>query len=246
MISRRCELDALEALLAERLKESAELVGSMARAIPTMEGEDAEVRDLAVEVQVLSKELQEVVEAQERVGEARDLLAARYESLKDRYETVREQLEVGGGDRGMAQILPDMQRRFPAQVEFVTELGAQVAPLDATRLASLQIRVKLRGQAELGHQFAGHPSAIAAQLVADRQDLLERLRTQYRNLLRDLALLEGERRQYLNQARKVAAYASGQLFGFAMRSLPPMSIQTLAVVPTGLQWLFRIEHWREV
>ena len=130
------------------------------------------------------------------------------------------------------------------KLHFATHgLMRQVAPLDETRLAAHQVRLKIRSQPEVESRFSDHPSEAVLALVSARRDILEQLRTQYGDLTRALAALDGEKRQYLNKADEVRAYASEQLFGFGMRSAPPISVVTLTDVPNGLRWFFRGEHW---
>jgi potassium efflux system protein len=76
--------------------------------------------------------------------------------------------------------------------------------------------------------------------------VLEALQTQYRNLSRALATLEADKRQYLHKAEEVRAYASKQLFGFEMRSAPPISLDAFTAIPDGLSWFFQPAHWLEL
>jgi potassium efflux system protein len=72
------------------------------------------------------------------------------------------------------------------------------------------------------------------------------LRKQYGNLIRALALLESDKRQYLDKAEEVRAYAWERLLGFGMRSASPISVETVADIPGGLRWFFRGDHWVEL
>jgi small-conductance mechanosensitive channel len=156
-------LTSLEAVLQQRLTSEAKRVGSLAEAIPEdiPEGDEAAMA-LAAEVKALAKEFEDVVRNLNKVKTAQDDVASRLERLTDRYESVREQLEVGGGGRGMARELLDIQRRFPDQLAYTEELTIQLAPLSETHLASLKSREKLRNQTKVEGQFSDHPAAAVA------------------------------------------------------------------------------------
>ncbi len=76
--------------------------------------------------------------------------------------------------------------------------------------------------------------------------MLEKLHTQYGNLIRALAAFEVDKRLYLDKADEVRDYIAEQLFGFGMKSCPPISGKTFADLPSGLGWVLRAEHWREL
>ncbi len=221
------------------------MAASMIEELPeaVAKGDEAAVA-LAAEAQALAWEFQEVVERQSDVDAARLALAVREERLTSRFLSVREELEVSrGGGQGMAQVLLDVERRYPDHVEFVNGLLAGVESLDAARFLALQVRIKQRSQSELEQQFAGHPSDVVAQLVMTRADLLERLRDEYAKLTRDLAALESDRRRFLDQAQALYAFAEQQLVGFGMRSFAPLRLEQLSELPAGLGWFFAREHW---
>ncbi len=252
LLKRRVMIDetalaAHERLLQQRLTSEATHVGSLTETIPEdmPEGDEAAMA-LAAEVKALAKEFENVVQNLKNLKTAKDDIVSKLEDLNEQYEVVREELEAGGGGRGMTQLILDMRRRFPDDLAYVDGLMTQVAPLEETRLAAFQIRAKLRRQAEVEKQFSNHPAETVATLVTTRQNVLEQLRTQYGNLTRSLAVLEGDKRRYLDKAKEVRAFVSEQLIGFGLRSAPPLSAQTFSGVPDGIQWLFKADHWMEL
>jgi potassium efflux system protein len=243
----RATLDMLQELWDQRLASEAERVGLLADSMPDgIPKDDYKARALAAEVQALAQAFRTVVEQLQKVQTAQDELAARLERLNDRYEGVQEELQVSVGGSGMAQILLDMQRRFPNQRAYAENLMARLVPLDETRLAALQARRELRDQPDIESRFADHPAPAVAQLVNTRRDVLEQLGVQYGNLTRALAALEGDKQKYLATAEQVRAYAAEQLFGFGMRSAPLVGLRTLTDIPLSLGWFLRGEHWREL
>ena len=240
-------LSVLGAGLRERVERDAEFGVSLAeRILDAIPENDEAARGLGAEVYALARELRGLVEIPGRVQEVRVELTSRNERLNSRFQGVREELEVTGGGRGMAQVLLDMQRRYPAQVEFATVLTQRLPTLDEIRLAALQVRSKLRNQPDVESRFADHPSDVVTKLVADRRDLLERLRGEYGKLTRDLAALESDRLSFLDKAKEVQKFASQQLVGFGMRSAPPISVENLSALPEGIGWFFRGDHWVEL
>ncbi|MCM2369444.1 hypothetical protein [Aporhodopirellula aestuarii] len=76
------------------------------------------------------------------------------------------------------------------------------------------------------------------------KDILEKLKTQYANLNRDLASLEADRQQYLSKVKKIRASVNEQLLW--MRSSPPISSRTFTEIPGALKWAFSGKHWGEL
>ena len=87
--------------------------------------------------------------------------------------------------------------------------------------------VSVRSQADVEQAFADRQNAAIKRLVSTRMEVLEKLSTEYRNLIRDLAALEANRRQYLEKSEDVNRQLGERLFW--MRSAAPVSdVQTRA------------------
>ncbi len=242
----RAALSALESLAEDRLASEARRVGALAGATFDVPEGDEAAEALVAEVQALGKEFEDVVLNLKKAKSVRDELASRLARINEQYESAQEQIALGGAGRGMAQTLLDMQRRYREHVAAAGALATQVVPLDETRIALLSVRVKRRAQSQVENQFADHSSDAVRTLVATRGDVLEQLRTQYGELARAVAAFQGEKKQYLNKTEEIQAYASEQLFGFGMRSAPPISVSTVTDVPAGLRWFFQGKHWLEL
>ena len=238
-------LDSLESVLHQRLTSEAERVSSLTEALPQETPEDDEAAQaLAAEVRALGEEFESVVETLKRVKPAQDDMAARLNGLTNEFDSICEQLELGGSGRAMVKVLFDLRSRAlnaPADVRMF-----QLPDLDETRLASLRIRDKLRLQPEVEKEFARYSSDAIVRLVATRQEVLEKLRTQYADLIRSLAVLNGDKRRYLDKAEEVSEYVSEQFFGFGMRSCSTINLKTLTDLPSGLWWALGGDHWKEV
>ncbi len=240
-------LGMFQTVSAERLLSEAERVGSLATSVPRDIAEgDQTAQALATEVQALATQFEQVVQNRQRVKAAQDELMSKLDRLTERYEGVKEELQVSVGGSGMAQILLDEMRRFHSQRAAAERLFGQLPSLEASRIAALEIRKQLRGQSEIERQFADHPSEAVAMLVTTRREVLGQLRVQYGHLTRALAVLEGDKKRYLDRAEEVRSYAAEQLFGFGMRSAPPIGLATITAIPDGLRWFFQAEHWAAV
>jgi small-conductance mechanosensitive channel len=238
-------LNALDALLQQRLSNEANQVSSLTNTLlRDLPKGDQAAQELADEVKALAKEFEDVVENLRKVKAAEDDVASRLKDLTAEYESISEQLELGGGGRAIAQVLFELHAHSLAASAYVSTI--QLPTLDETRLASFQVKEKLRRQPEVGKQFADPSSDAVSRLVAARLEVLEKLRMQYGNLIRALAVLDGDKRQYHDKAEEVRDYVSEQLYGFGIRSCPPISLKTLTDIPGGLRWTFGGDHWREL
>ena len=238
-------LTALDQSLQQRLSSEVSRVISLSETLlQDLPKGDESARELAVEVQALAKEFEAVVEDLKKVNAAQDYVTTRLEDLTDEYEGIREQLDLGGRGRAIAQVLFELQSRaFRARADMAT---IHLPSLDETRLASFQVKARIRRQPEVEKQFAEQSSDAVGRLVAARSDVLEKLKTQYWTLIRALAVLEGDARQYRDKAFEVRDFVAEQLFGFGMRSCDPINPKTLIDLPGGLRWAFQSDHWREL
>jgi potassium efflux system protein len=236
-------LDALKGLLDKQLASEAKQISLLAeRAAQALPQGDAAASTLAAEVQALATEFEEVVENLKNVTAARKDSAARFTGVTDEYESIREQLDLGSGGGAMAQVLLELKRRIRSAP--ANRLIDSQPTLEQTRLASLQVKQKLRGQPDIEKQFADRSSDAVAQLVTTRLRALRNLETQYGNLIQGLAEFEGDKRQYLVKAEKIEGYIAEQLVW--MRSSPAIGTETITDIPSGLRWAFGRDRWLEL
>ncbi|MGI9427796.1 MAG: mechanosensitive ion channel domain-containing protein, partial [Bythopirellula sp.] len=237
-------LKTMVVLLEQHLSTEAKRVSSLANTIPQdLPEDDQESQALAAEVGGLAQEFEKVVENLKTATAAHDDVARQLELLNREYDSIREQLKLGGGGSAMAQVLFNLESRIHDARTVATTV--QLPTLGETRLARLQVEDKLRGQLDIEKQFADRSSGAIKRLVDTRQEVLAKLQTQYGSLTRALALLDIEHRKYQETAKEITAYVHEQLFGFSMRSVPPISAQTVTDLPTGLRWEFQRRHWVE-
>ena len=237
-------LNTLDALLRKSLANEVNRVRSLADTLAqdVPKGDEA-AQALAAEVQALAKEFESVVENLKKVTAAQNDVTTLLRGLDDEYKTIQEQLKWDSGGRATVQFVFNLQgRALRAEADMRT---GELLTLNETRLASLEVLEKLRKQPAVENRFADHSSDAVMRLAVTRLQVLEKLGTQYGNLVRDLAQLEGDKRQYLDKAEEVHGYLSKQLLGFGIRSCPPISGETVTDLPAGLRWVFGGDHWME-
>ena len=99
---------------------------------------------LAGRVQSLAKEIKAVVNNLQQVKKALNEVRSQLEREANRFESIQEQLELGGGGRGMAQVLLDIQQRFPDKLAFLKGLDTQV--IENFHLHGLLLSLHCRGR----------------------------------------------------------------------------------------------------
>ena len=205
--------------------------------------DDPEVPRLDSEVQELVTEFEAAIRSAADAKLALDDVSRRLEILKREYTSIREQLALGGGGRVMVQVLrelDDLCRRAPQELA-----RCPVPPLDQTRLQSIRVRDKIHRQADLERRFRQQTSASVAELIKIRRELLTDLNRQYENLAPALAALQADQYKFLSLSDEAHTYIAEQLFGYRLRSCPPISVQTFRDLPAGIGWLLQPDHWLE-
>ena len=239
------ELQAIAELVNQRLTSEAKQVVS--RAEPSsneIATDDKEAQALAAEVRELAKEFESVVNYLRRVSVRANRLSGRLESLSASYDEIQEHLSLGGGGIATAPILFELRGELPGRHELEYELKEWKGKLDASYLAAFGVDTKTREQSEVEEGFAGHASPAVGQLVDTRGEVLTKLRTQYRNLIRAQAAVLGDGREYMDKVEEVRMFLEEKLFW--TRSSPPITFKLLRAVPEGMSWLNSVEHWREL
>ena len=237
-------LDALQGVLHDSLTGAARQilfeVEALAQDVPP---EDQSALDLAAEVLALAAEFERIVGQHGKLSAAQDRLSVRLAALQEESASIEEQLELSSGGAAMLQVLYELQGRvLSARADVSTP---ELPSIDEVRLASIQVRQKLDRQSVLEEAFVDSSSQAVQQLLDTRRDVLGRLRTEYGNQIRALAALETSQQRFGDETKRIRGYVAEQLFGFQMRSCPPLSIQSLTDVPEGLIWVFGRNHWQE-
>lgn len=236
-------LDALQSVLSERLANEVKQAG-LAAALPDLPADDREAQAVAAEVRDLAKEFEAVVNSREQLATGRATLKAKLDRLNKKFDDISQELKLGSTGAAMTQVLFDLQHQLRDAGARDDIQSAELAKFDDTRLAAFQVDKRIGGQSDLEKQFADRSSESISQILTTRKDILEKLKSQYRNLNRDLASLEADRQQYLSKVKEIRASVKEQLLW--MRSSPPISSRTLTEIPGALKWAFSGKHWGEL
>jgi potassium efflux system protein len=233
-------LNAQETSLHKRreyiAQELVDQATSLARGLP--EGDEAAQR-LAAEVRSLAKQFQESVRDSIAVSAARKYVTTERNALTKEYENTGRQLALGGRGRAMAQVLFNLENLARTAQTDVNAL--RLPAFERIRLSAIQTDTRLREQPIKERQSANHPSEKVSNLVSTRRLLLKELESQYGKLTHDLAAFDADRQQHLNKCEEILAFTREQLFW--MRTSPPVSLETLSVIPRSLRWAFNREHF---
>jgi potassium efflux system protein len=231
--------------LRERLMTTAERIRiRIDGLLSDLPDDDPEVQMLASEVQELSAEFEAAIQSAAHVKAAQDDVSRLLAGLQREYTSIQEQLSLGSGGRVMIQLLMELDaqcRKAPQKLA-----RRPVPPLDQTRLQSIQVRDKIERQEVFEQRFKGYPDASVEELIEVRRELLTELDRQYENLVPAVWDLQEDQREFLSLAEEIHEYITEQLFGYGVKSCPPISVQTFRDLPAGVGWLLHPDHWLEI
>jgi potassium efflux system protein len=233
---------ALAATLDNQLTSDVDRILALAQRASEDLPNDQSVRDLATEVRELSRQFEKVVENYKQVEPAQREVTMRLEEVSEEYRVIQNELSLGSSGGDLAQVLLELSRR--ARPDALQE--SVPISVEKSRLIWFSVKRSLRSHAKVESRFAEQSSQSVQQLVAARKEVLDKLQMESRKLTQALAELEGKRRRYFDLCEEVQGSVAETLFGFQIRSCPPVGTKTLTGIPTGLAWLFSAEHWKEI
>ncbi|MFT5042274.1 MAG: potassium efflux system protein [Hyphomicrobiaceae bacterium] len=240
-------LKALEALASQRqLTEANTLAERIAAALTVADSErgDEAVAALAAEMQQLSQDNIAAVKQIMEINETFDDVTAKLTQLSSEFERIKEKLKLGGLEGTFGQVLAGQRRRLPSPHSFDYALEERRATLLEVRLELGRAERKLKKQPALQKSFAESSPAAVTQLVELRGEVLGKLRTEYRTLVRGLSRLDAEERSYRDKIVDVRDFLAEK--EVLTRSSAPLSPRSFKDLPAGVQWLVGPERWREL
>ena len=238
-------VNTVDRALRERLMTTAERIRiRIDGLLSDLSDDDPQVQILASEVQELIAEFEAAIRSATDAKATQDDVSRLLAGLQREYTSIQEQLSLGGGGRVMVQLLVELDARCRKAPQ---KLARRPVPaLDQTRLQSIQVRDKIERQEDFEQRFEGHPDASVAELIEVRRELLTELDRQYEDLVPAVWALQEDQREFLSLADEIHEYITEQLFGYGVRSCPPISVQTFRDLPAGVGWLLHPDHWLEV
>ncbi|MAI32013.1 MAG: hypothetical protein CBE00_04840 [Planctomycetaceae bacterium TMED240] len=226
-------------------KESIELTASISAVLQEARSdpESDKLEDLIDEVGTLLKEYADAVALSKRIAAAETAATQRLDYLEQEYSHLQTQVEMRGGGRAMAQVLFDLQDQLLNPTDDKTIDFGTLPKLDDIRISNLIVEREMRAHEERTEQFAADVLPAATPLLEVRLELLQKLNTEYTDLLPTLSALGVANELFLQRVDEVRSYITEQLFW--IRSALPVNLATLRDIPSGMSWLFNMEHWTE-
>ncbi len=226
--------------LEQEAKQAGSVVDATKEAIP--QG-DLAAQDLVAEVADLAAQFDVLVGQSAKIGTAQTNITDRMKRLEEEFERLSRELDVEGAGSTMAQMAFDLQNRLLDPNVFGVPKDTKLPSLESMRLSSIRVDQGLRDQASVEERFASRQSEAIDQLVKTRQELLDKLKSQYKRMIPAMITLQASRKQLQTRNEEVQQEISEELVW--IRSSPPVRPRDLLSLPEGIRWLFSLEHWRE-
>jgi len=236
----RTYMNALQQKLREIVRSEVDRLAREVADAGEDQGRSSLPRQLAQEIQALVVELEDVISKTNRATLIEASIEQKAASFRREFELVQAQLEVGKPGEELAPVFFNLSRRLrtqPNPEEFVTTAEAQ---LNEARLAALLVEDNIRRQRELEQRAGPDPDVESSRLLSLRRNVLEKLRVQYRALIRELARLVTDSRNYVQAVEGGQRYLSEKLF--LVRSASPLGWETFARLPEAIAWFFKPDH----
>lgn len=228
----------------ERLEREAKRAGNVIQSSKdSIPQNDIAAQQLVQEVQALAELFDTLVSQNANVNAAQSEVSETLKTLDEDYERLSRELAVEGAGATMAQMAFDLQESLIASDRYGLANLDSLPTLESMRLNSIQVGKGLRDQASVEVKFANHQSFAIDQLLSTRKELLDKLQSRYKRMIPAMIKLEASRKQLANRNEEVHKSISEQLVW--IRSSPPLKFEDLTSLPTGLRWLFSVDHWLE-
>ena len=244
-------------LSARRRNEAAAVVQQIAQTQQDAVAKAAVVQDVATENAAISRRLEDIVEQSDQISASRTQFSEQLAQLTERMRGIKQQLGIAGFSDAIGPILLEERRALPDVRQFQRTAGERQQRIIQTRLEQYQTEQQARRALaiedhlkELIAQFDPQWSdaqrqAVTVQLrplLADRQQLLEKLSSGYANLITELVALDDSQRKLSDQAVQYATLLDRYLLW--IRSSPPLSTGWPTALGQALDWLTDPHHWQ--
>jgi len=176
--------------------------------------------------------------------------------LEEEFRSTRQRMEISGLTEVMGQVLVDNRQQLPTEEEVSRGARDRERRIAEASLSQIRFNEELYRLRDLDGQVVERlntlaPAEVTPELSAEVKAQLERRRellTQaqkanqtYLRLLGDIDFAAQEQMRTLSAYREFLAQ---QLLW--TRSAPPLNLDVIASIPSGLHWLFAPKHWQQV
>ena len=246
-------------LNARRRDEATAVVQQTDQAEQEAATKPAVIQAAAAENTAISRRLAELVRNSDDIGARQAQVNEHLAQLTERMRGIRQQLGIAGFSDAIGPVLLEERRNLPDVRQYQSSARERQQGIIQARLAQFQTeeqRRQVRSIEESLKELATHfdpqwsdaqrRAAIAElrQLLAERQQLLEKLSGGYSNLTTGLVALDEAQRKLIDQAELYGALLDRHLLW--IRSSPRLGFEWLKTLGQALDWLTEPAHWEEV
>ncbi|CDI02259.1 putative MscS Mechanosensitive ion channel [Candidatus Competibacter denitrificans Run_A_D11] len=255
----QAQIQQLQTMLNERRRsETAAVVQQTTQATEDAAAKPAAIRDAAQENAAISQKLKEVVQHGNEISDRQAQFDRRLADLTERVGGIKQQLGIAGFSDAIGPVLLQERRNLPDVRQYLRNASERQQQIVQARLDQYQATERLRrvrsveeelkqltASAETGWSDAQR-DAIQVELrtlLADRQQLLEKLAAGYANLISQLVAADDSQRKLSDQAGQYGALLDRYLLW--VRSSSPLNIEWLQGLGRALEWSLTPTHWWE-
>ncbi|MDA7923059.1 mechanosensitive ion channel [bacterium] len=244
---RKCEIDSetLDNLRIEQVRinqSEAEKVISFVENFKSTNAPDlieaaANLKELVAEDKTSTSQRYQVNEFDTAIGSKLKKITLEYDSLA-------AELELGSGGQAMAKSLLYLQSEIHNGFLEIEQKQPEALPsVDETFALERQINLGLRKQKDLENRYEDSDSLEIEQLLSYRKRYLDKLREQYKNLTRDLAILKAKKQQFSDKTDEIDNSIKEKLLG--MRTTNSFNFDSVIELKNGIQWASDPKHGSE-
>lgn len=207
----------------------------------------------------ISRQLADLVQRSDEVSISQEQLNRNLAQLTERMRGIRQQLGIAGFSDAVGPILLKERRKLPDIRQYQRNADQRQQSIIEARLEQYQAEEYLRRTraiednveqiaTDLDPQLPQAQRAAVTEelrsLMADRQQLLEKLGGGYANLITQLVALDDTQRKLSEQAEQYGTLIDKYLLW--IRSSPPVDGEWLKSLRVGVDWLVDPARWRMV
>lgn len=234
----------LQTLEQSMLKQEAQQAESVVSSMKdNFSKDDIDAQNLLTEVLELTAQFDKVAGYSSALEESQVDIANRLKRLNEEYQRLSKEFEVDGIGAAMVQVAFQLQERILDPSVYALPRITSLPSADNIRLAAIRVDQQLRDHVQVEKRFDNRKSFSVRKLVETRVEILEKLKTQYKQLLPAAITYQANRHQLERRITEIESEISEKLIW--LRSSPTISYRDFLNLPEGLRWWFSTEHWAE-
>ncbi len=250
----------LQGLLNTRRRDEAAAVAQQtAQATEEAAAKPAAIQAAAAENAAISRRLKKIVQQGDEISARQTRFDQNLAELTESMRGVKQQLGIAGFSDAIGPILLEERRNLPDVRQYQRNARDRQQYIIQARLEQYQTEEQLRRARAVEDQLKelsaafdpqwpdAQRQAVSAELrslLADRQQLLEKLGGGYANLITQLVAADDSQRKLSDQAEQYGTLLDRYLLW--IRSSSRLDTEWLRGLNQSFDWLIAPEHWRAV